>query len=163
MADQHSHNVGDDSVPVSLTREELIAAKRLISRLLELFPCPEGPLSKPETYNLACRIYSGRRERRHFFPEGLFADPAWDMLLILYCADGRGEFMSVSSLCFSADVPQTTALRWVRVLEEAGLVTREKHEADRRSYLVKLTIVGRQKMESYLGRIGERDFRLQSG
>lgn len=162
MADQDSSQTGRDSVPISLTPEELRAASQLVARLMELFPSTGLATSKPETYGLACRIYAARRERRHFFPEGLFADPAWDMLLILYGAEGRGEFLSVSSLCISADVPQTTALRWVGVLQEAGLVTREKHEADGRSYLVKLTDLARDKMEDCLARMGERQIPLRT-
>ena len=47
--------------------------------------------------------------------------------------------MSVSSLCVASQVPATTALRHIEVLEEMKLVRRERDPNDRRRWFVRLT------------------------
>jgi hypothetical protein len=51
-------------------------------------------------------IIRTRRLRDRFFPSGLFADPAWDMLPELYAARLERHAVAVSSLCIPA-VPPT--------------------------------------------------------
>ena len=78
-----------------------------------------------------------RQARSRFLPAELFADPAWDILLDLLRAEIAHEKVSVSSACIAASVPQTTGLRWLRALEQHGLVERERdlHDA-RRTFVV---------------------------
>lgn len=80
-----------------------------------------------------------RRLRDRFFGEGLFADPAWDILLDLYAARLEGKHVSVSSLCIAAAVPPTTALRWITVLTEKGMLVREADPQDRRRIYIALS------------------------
>lgn len=77
-----------------------------------------------------------RRNREAYFPEGLFADPAWDLLLDLYVAQTEGREVSVSSACIAAGVPATTGLRWLASLEKKALITRHQdHQDGRRSWV----------------------------
>lgn len=77
-----------------------------------------------------------RRLRDDLFPDGLFADPAWDLLLDLYTAHLDGVPISVTSACIAACVPPTTALRWITRLEQFGLVVRSADALDgRRTHL----------------------------
>ena len=152
-----SHTVpsaAEHSAHLELTADEAAVAARLLSRLLSL----PHDISTPgiDYYELACALYEGRRERRHFFPSDLFADPAWDMLLLLYCAGGRGERPSVSSVCHASEVPITTGHRWLRHLEDRGLILRAPHSTDRRSFVLGLTEEGKRKMNGYLHRLFER-------
>lgn len=80
----------------------------------------------------AGKVYSIRRLRNRFFPEDLFAEPAWDILLLLYGVEQSQERLSVSAVCASVDAPQTTVLRWIDKLEQAGLLVRQKHPTDGR-------------------------------
>lgn len=67
---------------------------------------------------------------------GLFADPAWDMLLDLFAAAAEGRQVSVSSACIASGVATSTALRWVSELEEGGLLSRSPDPRDgRRTFL----------------------------
>jgi len=109
---------------------------------------------------LAAEIYRSRRDRRHFFPEDLFADPAWDMLLALYCSEERQELLTTTGLCLCADAPQTTALRWLTELERLGLIMRAPHPDDGRYSIPKFTEFGRAKIRAYLERISPRYFKL---
>lgn len=47
--------------------------------------------------------------------------------------------MTVSSLCVAAAVPPTTALRWIGLLTERGLLVRAVDDADRRRAFVGLS------------------------
>lgn len=102
---------------------------------------------------LADKIYAARRERRHFFNSALFSEPAWDMLLAIFRDRLRGLDLSVTSVVLASDAPYTTGLRWLRILEEEGLVARSPHRSDARSELVQLTAEGLSKMEAYLQRL----------
>lgn len=86
---------------------------------------------------LVRRLIHLRRDRDRWFPAEIFADPAWDMLLDLIAARLEGNRVPVSSLCIAAAVPTSTALRWVRSLQEAGLFIRHVDPDDaRRSYII---------------------------
>jgi len=80
-----------------------------------------------------------------------FGEPAWDMLLALYCLPSRGEVLGVSSLGYAADVPPTTALRWQKTLFDDGLI--ERGPVDGRIQLVRLSSKGRMLLERYLIRL----------
>lgn len=80
-----------------------------------------------------------RRMRAQYFPADLFADPAWDMLLDLYAAQLEREPVSVSSLCIAAGVPTTTALRWIKMMTDAGLFVRKDDPRDGRRILIGLS------------------------
>ena len=91
-----------------------------------------------------------RRLRTTFFGDGLFEDPAWDMLLDLYAAELEGGRVSVSSLCIAANVAPTTALRWIGRLAEVGLFERRPDPLDRRRAFIALSARGTAAMLGYL-------------
>lgn len=88
---------------------------------------------------LVRRIIRQRQQRGRFFPNDLFADPAWDMLLDLAAATAEHSRVPVTSLCHASGVPPTTALRWIGLLEKAGLVRKQQDSVDRRRAFVVLT------------------------
>jgi hypothetical protein len=84
-------------------------------------------------------IIRARRLRQQFFGAGLFADPAWDILLDLMVARIERRQVAVSSLCIAAAVPATTALRWIKQLTEMGLLHRVADPQDGRRVFIELT------------------------
>src|SRR5687768_2889769 len=76
---------------------------------------------------LAKHLYEMRRLRENYFPADLFAEPAWDVLLLLYWAGDAQQRLSISAVCSSAGVPATTALRWIQKLVEMKMIRREAH------------------------------------
>lgn len=96
--------------------------------------------------------YANRRLRRQFFGDDLFGEPAWDILLDLYQARLKGRMITVTSACIAADVPLSTALRWLGVLEQQGLVERSRNTADQRSTWVRLTDRAATGMTEYFGK-----------
>jgi DNA-binding MarR family transcriptional regulator len=85
--------------------------------------------------------------------EELFGEPAWDMLLALYCLPARGLIITVSTLTYCTDVPETTGLRWQNVLIKEGLIVRSPDGTDQRKHLVRLSSPGRALMDAYLTRL----------
>ena len=102
-----------------------------------------------------------RRLRASFLGEGLFEDPAWDMLLDLFAAELEGARVSVSSLCIAAHVAPTTALRWIGRLGEAGLFERRPDPQDRRRAFMALTPQGSQAMHGYAAALARMGLSLQ--
>jgi DNA-binding MarR family transcriptional regulator len=109
--------------------------------------------SKKELLRLACKLYDARRGRDRMFTDGLFGEPAWDMLLGLYCLPSRGVILGVTSLGHAANIAPTTGLRWQEILSEHGLIERGPPVRDSRRHLVRLTRKGRILMEKYLMRL----------
>ncbi|MFZ4690268.1 MAG: winged helix DNA-binding protein [Polymorphobacter sp.] len=105
---------------------------------------------RPVDAALVRRLLRVRRDRDRYFPADIFADPAWDMLLDLIAAQLEGRQLPVSSLCIAADVPTTTALRWVRSLTEAGIFERSVDPADARRSHVRLSDTAATAMLAWL-------------
>lgn len=110
---------------------------------------PPGGGSTPVTATEIRQTIRGRRLRDQFFGQGLFEDPAWDMLLDLSAADLERARVSVSSLCIAAAVAPTTALRWISRMTEAGLFEREPDPFDRRRAFMRLSAKARDGMHEY--------------
>ena len=95
-----------------------------------------------------------RRLRDQYFGNGLFEDPAWDMLLDLFAAELERAQVSVSSLCIAAAVAPTTALRWIARMTEAGLFERQPDPFDRRRAFLGLSDRASLGMRNYIAAVG---------
>ena len=113
---------------------------------------PRIPTRK-ELSQLACRIYDARRTRDRMLARQLFGEPAWDMLLALYCLPARGEILGITALTLAADVPQATGHRWQAVLTGEELIERGPPGMDARRQNMRLTTKGRTLLEAYLTRL----------
>ena len=109
--------------------------------------------TRHELISVAHKIYCARRLRDRMMQEELFGEPAWDMLLALFCLPPRGEFLNVTGLSYAANVPPTTGLRWQKLLTEEGLIERGPDGVDKRKKFFRLTVAGRGLMERYLTRL----------
>lgn len=83
----------------------------------------------------------------------MFGEPAWEMLLALYVAEG-GPRQTVSCLAKLSGAPKATALRWMDYLSQAKLIRRDLHPTDKRVVFVELTDHGRSRVEAYLSETG---------
>lgn len=104
----------------------------------------------PDPGEFARRLVAERREREALLGPDLFGEPVWDMLLDLFAAHEEGRTPSVSSLCIAANVPPTTALRWIAAMEEAGKLTREADARDKRRINVRMTPQAAEQMRRLL-------------
>ncbi len=94
-------------------------------------------------------ILQARRRREAAFPDGIFSDPAWDILLALYAAALAQEETRPTDLCRYGNLPLTTVLRWAERLEREGLVVRINDDADRRQVFIRLSEQGAARMEEF--------------
>ena len=99
--------------------------------------------------NLAKHIYEMRRTRDKFLSPHLFAEPAWDILLLLYWAGETQQRMSVTAVCASAGVPGTTALRWIQNLIETDMIEKAPHPADTRVSWLSLSNRAKVALDAY--------------
>lgn len=102
---------------------------------------------------LASRIYESRRIRSKVLDPDLFGEPAWDILLAVYCLPARGERLSITDVSLAADLPQATSHRWQQILAQRELLDHFPDEQDRRRSFVKLSDKGRELLELYLTRL----------
>jgi DNA-binding MarR family transcriptional regulator len=109
---------------------------------------------KAEPIKQVRALIRARAQRQGFFGTGLFADPAWDILLELYACELSQHRISVSKLCFAVGVPTTTVIRWLALLERHGLIQRDEDLMDRRRVWVSLTGAGLEKMQGYFHSLG---------
>jgi DNA-binding IclR family transcriptional regulator len=84
------------------------------------------------------------------FGEGLFCDPAWDLLLLLFVAQEEGRPVTVSRLCSEAPVAASTAHRWILALLERGLVTALCDARDLRLRYIQLTVGSHEALRRHL-------------
>lgn len=124
-----SFGVEADEVTFSAPVQSSASEANLIRRPRTAMPDPRWVKS----------IIRARQLRFRYFSSDLFADPAWDMLLDLTLARAERRRVSVTSLCIASGVPTTTALRWIKLLEQSGLVERVEDETDRRRAFVFLS------------------------
>lgn len=110
---------------------------------LEFEPNGLGGISDVRT------VIRARAERTRFFGADLFADPAWDILLELYACELSQQRLSVSKLTYASNVPATTVLRWLGVLEQQGLIARYPDPRDGRRVWISLSPAGSESMARY--------------
>jgi len=124
-------------------------------------PVPTQAFSEPaspdaDLAELARIAYRDRRRREEIFKiEGLFSEPAWDILLDLFVAANERRSISVMSACIASTVPATTALRWITALEQQGILERKGDPKDARRTFVRLSPQGFQLMSDYLSGSGK--------
>lgn len=71
----------------------------------------------------AQKILAIRKRRSSFLPREILGEPAWEILLWLYTArDAAGH--TAQQLEANAGAPASTTRRWLRYLEQEGLITR---------------------------------------
>lgn len=98
-----------------------------------------------------------RKVRSRYFPEELFSDPCWEMLLDLYDARLSGEEVTVTGLGVTSGVPLSTAMRRMQELQKHGLIERIDDLNDKRRQLVTLTPGGLRAIDDFFdGYLGKR-------
>lgn len=113
-------------------------------------PGAAAAASPPISAEWVRSIIRARRVREHYLGSDIFGDPGWDMLLDLFAARLEGARVSVSSLCLAAAVPPTTALRWIKLLCDEGLIERVPDRTDGRRVLIAMKADTASKMQQAL-------------
>ena len=119
---------------------------------------PEEPGDRSNLVSLAKKIKDIRAARSAVFAPELFGEPAWDLLLALYIAEGDQYRLKVTAACIESNVPETTAIRWLNSLRELGLLEYKSNPTDARSRYVALSDTGVAMMDHML-RIASGNFK----
>lgn len=138
-------NLRDDEVAAAID-----AARGALDRASSaLRKRPEG--QNGDLVAKAARLLRNRHRRAEHFPKDFFGEPGWDALLALYAATDNE--MRQIDLFSAARAPQATGLRWLRRLEEEGLVVTRTGPSFRNRVLVKLSDKGRDQLTRLLNEL----------
>ncbi len=154
-SDQNSarlRQLSDEVSRIATTLARLSSGPDAAAPALELHPRGELPEVSVETVRAVIRA---RRIRSRYFPDDLFADPAWDMLLDMLQAEIAQLRVPVSSLCIAAAVPATTALRWLNTMTQQGLFVRRADPHDGRRVFVELAPQASTALRRYFTEVGQ--------
>ena len=80
-----------------------------------------------------------RRARELIFPSGFFGEPAWNILLDLFIAMHERRRLSVTDIFVFAGSSETSTLRYLKVLESSGYISRTPDRKDNRRTFIELT------------------------
>jgi hypothetical protein len=127
--------------------EELISSIRKIEEYLIVRdiekPVQDGWLfatGGSSFYYWLKETYRRRSLRSKYFNEYYFSGgAAWNILLDLAASKIEGRRISVTSACLASKVPPTTALRWIGLLEEDGMIVKENDLSDRRRTFLQIS------------------------
>jgi len=144
--------LSDEVSRIASTLARLSTGTQVVKGPIEVPATPEHPEVSADTVR---QVIRARRLRSRFFPEELFADPAWDMLLDLLQAEIAQLRVPVSSLCIAAAVPATTALRWLKTMTEQGLFLRRSDPHDGRRVFVELAPQASHALRRYFAEVGK--------
>ena len=84
--------------------------------------------------------------RATHFPQEMFAEVAWNIMITLYVEEERRS-LSLTAISMMNYVPMTTLLRWITYLEIRMFVTTVSVVTDARVRLLKMTDKGRNAMD----------------
>lgn len=97
----------------------------------------------PAGFYEAMRSFLVMRDR--LFPD-MPADPAWKILVTLAQTPPDSPKASITGIVNGAEVPLTTALRYIATMEARGIVERVPHPTDRRQMMIRLTEDGKKRL-----------------
>jgi hypothetical protein len=108
------------SVPANLLITRFSDPDRLVSTL---FWRDSGRALPPaRLWEAALRIRHVHASRVRLFGNDLSTDPVGSLLVGIYLAEAEGRNLELSEIAAYADVAYSTAARWIKVLQERGIV-----------------------------------------
>jgi hypothetical protein len=122
---------------------------------------PVSGLSRSAMLAMVEALIASRRQRLKFFDTEFFFDPSWTMLLDLFRAQLREQRISVSAVCYGSGVPETTALRYIKIMEDRGYIVRVQDPNDKRRVFLVLTSLASERLTGYFTKV-DADFTFAS-
>ena len=95
------------------------------------------------------RVLAEFARRAAAFPE-LRDDADWAIVLVMAAGLKRSRPVTVGDACVGSGAPDTTALRRIRRLEQAGILRRSQDPDDGRRSLLRLSSQAEQRLVDYL-------------
>ncbi|MES2290343.1 MAG: hypothetical protein V4530_11460 [Pseudomonadota bacterium] len=128
-------------LPVRVSRGEFT---KLAALAADRQTIESGPFVKPElrlarAIERVSAVIELRKRRDALFGREIFGEPAWEILLDLFIGRAKERKTSSTSAAIASRAPMTTALRYLSILEEHGLIIKRTAEHDLRVHYVQLT------------------------
>lgn len=101
----------------------------------------------------ASKEFLDRQTRSKSFQIDIFGEPGWDILLYLFVKSVEKQRARTTQVTGASAVPFSTALRYLSILEEGGIVETEKCPNDNRVKFVSLTTEGMVRMSQCIARM----------
>lgn len=120
----------------------------------------DQPDSVTDTLLMARSLNTAMAIQDQMLGSDLIGAPIWPLMLDLYINQRQHTNVSVSSACIASRLPQTTALRWIAVLEAAQFIQRIPDQRDGRRWFLKLTNFAIEKIEAILQAVAESNQKL---
>lgn len=133
--------------------EEVDAVLAIVRRAMarvEAMMEPGGAAAGTTLRDMAERLYSERRLRDEHFPQPLFGEPAWDLLLALFVAREEGRELSLAEAYAAARVKPGAGRGLLRRMEKEGLVSVVGTGPRRNRRSVRLTGEAVERLAAYL-------------
>ena len=143
---------------IKLSSEDVASFRRVLTSLDQ--PENSTPFAEPAEHHLraiALRMLELRRARSEFLNPAMLGEPAYEMLLHLYVAEGSNDPLTPARLADLSGIPHSSALRWIEYLVSKELATRERHPHDRRATVIDLTAKGKDALDALLRMVHEAD------
>lgn len=151
--DNHGEGYVVVDLPLRLTPGELarltgVSVKPLGKR-------PSGAMAPADPRIAAARdraaeILAMRREREELLGVDIFGEPAWDLLLDLFIQHVDGQRTNSKSAAMAARAPTSTAMRYLNILVDTGLVIKAPSPHDLRVQYVTISPRGYNAMLNLL-------------
>mgnify|MGYP000533644785 CR=1 FL=1 len=121
--------------------EQVHAVKRLTSNGQTQTDKPDAEVKNANDADLVVRAedllkWSRLKAEYLNLGTGLFSASCWDMCLDIYICDLKNEQITVSSVAHSSGIPMTTAMRYINVMAEEGLLEKTPNPSDNRMVFV---------------------------
>ncbi|WP_028969654.1 hypothetical protein [Sphingomonas sp. URHD0057] len=110
----------------------------------------QRPFIAGDGAEIVSKVIELRQKRREFFSPELFADAAWDILLLLFLAQLEERNAGTADLRFSSPVPASTIGRWVKKLETDGWIRQQGDASDPARRILELSGAGTRAMQTWL-------------
>jgi DNA-binding MarR family transcriptional regulator len=144
----------DSRLFVQLSRHDAQDAMRLLNILASSLAQDIHPMNdRAALVDAARRSITRRKLRTAIFPDAIFGEPAWDMLLELYARGSDNEPDVQNLLAELSGIPTTTAIRWMDYLEEQQLIRRDVHPFNGQHPVIRLTEKAKAIMDCYFAQV----------
>lgn len=120
-----------------------------VSRIAERLAGSASDSPGPPAEGLVGRAIQARHLRFRYFPENLFGEPAWEILLELLQAQIEGRTVTLTALSEAAGTPGSVTLRWLNLLVGHGLVRRRPDPHDPLTELIQLEPMASEALRRY--------------
>jgi FixJ family two-component response regulator len=139
----------DAKPPVSAAPLSNVPAAAILTAPRPVPAAAPVPVERGSHLTLIKLIQNNRRSRDRMFPACNGGDPSWEIVLFVLEQEVLQRSVSVTSACHATAIPQTTAMRKIDELVDAGLLARIPDEDDRRRVLLSSTPSCRESARRY--------------